>query len=67
MNLYALALVMEALLGWPLPSSTSGLFLVYGVILIVAGVFGTPVNLWTGISMAVVGGVFLVWSRIRPI
>jgi hypothetical protein len=44
-----------------------GLFLVYGVILIVAGAFGEAVNLWTGLAMAVFGGVFLVWARVRRI
>jgi uncharacterized membrane protein len=44
-----------------------GLFLVYGVILIVAGAFGDPVNLWTGLAMAVFGGAFLVWARVKRI
>ncbi|NUR92904.1 MAG: hypothetical protein HOY71_53280 [Nonomuraea sp.] len=44
-----------------------GLFAVYGVILIVMGIPGAAVNLWTGLAMAVVGGLFLAWSAIRPI
>ncbi|MFI7613394.1 hypothetical protein ACIBP6_19385 [Nonomuraea terrae] len=44
-----------------------GLFLVYGVILVVAGAFGDAVNLWTGLAMAVFGGAFVAWSRIRRI
>ncbi|WP_197093494.1 hypothetical protein [Nonomuraea sp. SBT364] len=44
-----------------------GLFLVYGVILIVAGVFGSPINLWTGLPMAVFGGAFVIWARVRRI
>ncbi|MGW3343824.1 hypothetical protein ACWDA3_10995 [Nonomuraea rubra] len=44
-----------------------GLFLLYGVILIVAGVVGSAVNLWTGLAMAVFGGAFVVWSRIRRV
>lgn len=44
-----------------------GLFLLYGVILIVAGVLGDVVNLWTGLPMAVFGAAFVAWARIRPI
>ncbi|MFC4119204.1 hypothetical protein [Nonomuraea zeae] len=44
-----------------------GLFLVYGVILIVAGVLGDAVNLWTGLAMAVFGGAFVVWARLKRI
>lgn len=43
-----------------------GLFVVYGVILIVVGLFGEAVNLWTGIAMAVFGAPFLIWAKIRP-
>ncbi|ETK36088.1 hypothetical protein GCM10009530_02660 [Microbispora corallina] len=53
-----------------------GLFLVYGVVLTVTGLFdgsqavqkaeGVRINLWTGIGMLVIGGVFLVWERLRP-
>ncbi|WP_188193071.1 hypothetical protein [Nonomuraea sp. SYSU D8015] len=42
-----------------------GLFLVYGVILIIAGVLGSVVNLWTGLVMAVFGGTFVLWARLR--
>jgi hypothetical protein len=54
-----------------------GLFLVYGVILAVTGLLdgraeidkaqGVRVNLWTGVAMLVVGAVFLVWQRLRPL
>jgi xanthine/uracil permease len=44
-----------------------GLFLLYGVILIVAGAFGSIVNVWTGIPMAVFGGAFVLWARLRGI
>lgn len=44
-----------------------GLFLLYGVILIVAGVLGSAINLWTGLAMAVFGGAFVVWARVRRI
>ncbi|NRQ39092.1 hypothetical protein HII36_45810 [Nonomuraea sp. NN258] len=42
-----------------------GLFALYGVILIVAGLLGEAVNLWTGLAMAVFGGAFLLWARLR--
>ncbi|WP_171074996.1 hypothetical protein [Nonomuraea basaltis] len=44
-----------------------GLFLVYGVILIIAGVLGSAVNLWTGLVMAVFGGSFVAWARVNRI
>ncbi|MEW9527754.1 hypothetical protein [Microbispora sp. NPDC049125] len=54
-----------------------GLFLVYGVILTVVGLLdgaqavqkaeGVRINLWAGIAMLVVGGVFLLWERLRPL
>ncbi|KAA9374268.1 hypothetical protein F5972_32400 [Microbispora cellulosiformans] len=53
-----------------------GLFLLYGLILTVTGLFdgaeeiqkaeGIRINLWTGIAMLVVGGAFLLWERLRP-
>ncbi|NUO99974.1 MAG: hypothetical protein HOW71_42980 [Nonomuraea sp.] len=42
-----------------------GLFLLYGVILTVAGLLGDPINLWTGLPMAVFGGGFVAWARVR--
>jgi hypothetical protein len=42
-----------------------GLFLVYGVILVVAGALGSAINLWTGLAMAVFGGAFVAWARVR--
>ncbi|GAA3210325.1 hypothetical protein GCM10020216_014120 [Nonomuraea helvata] len=42
-----------------------GLFLLYGVILVVAGALGSAVNLWTGLAMAVFGGTFVAWARLR--
>jgi hypothetical protein len=44
-----------------------GLFLLYGVILVVAGLFGSAVNLWTGLAMAVFGGAFVVWARVKGV
>ncbi|WP_187414630.1 hypothetical protein [Nonomuraea sp. PA05] len=44
-----------------------GLFLLYGVILIVAGLVGSVINLWTGLAMAVFGGAFVVWARIKRV
>ena len=54
------------------------LFGVYGVILMVMGLFfedeaelakagGIDINLWSGIVMLVVVAVFLLWVRLRPL
>ena len=53
-----------------------GLFLVYGVILLVVGIVGTSeiknkaaginVNLWTGIGMLVFGALMVAWALLRP-
>ena len=53
------------------------LFLVYGLLIGGAGLFDTDaaslvksqginINLWTGVSMAILGALFLVWWRLRP-
>lgn len=54
-----------------------GLFVLYGIMLTVAGFFtsdkdrakaaGLNINLWLGIGMLVVGVVFLAWFRLRPL
>jgi hypothetical protein len=54
-----------------------GLFVLYGVILTVVGATasesdlekasGINANLWTGICMAVFGGVMLAWALWRPV
>jgi hypothetical protein len=54
-----------------------GLFLVYGVMLTIAGFLvsdkarakaaGININLWLGIGMLVVGIIFLVWRALNPI
>lgn len=53
------------------------LFTLYGVVLIVVGLFdndaeiakaaGVAINLWTGVGMLVVGLLFLAWARLRPV
>ncbi|MFI8852656.1 hypothetical protein ACIGW3_21050 [Streptomyces sp. NPDC053499] len=53
-----------------------GLFVVYGVIVTIAGVFASDedlkkaqdinINLWTGIAMLILGVAFLVWLRLSP-
>jgi formate-dependent nitrite reductase membrane component NrfD len=52
------------------------LFLVYGVILTIAGALdgqaeinkaeGVRVNLWTGLAMLAIGAFFLIWDLTRP-
>lgn len=54
-----------------------GLFLLYGVMLTVAGFFTSSkelakashinINLWLGIGMLVIGGFFAAWWRLRPL
>jgi hypothetical protein len=53
-----------------------GLFVVYGVIVTVIGLFDSPseldkaqgvrINLWTGLGMLALGAVFLLWQWLRP-
>jgi drug/metabolite transporter (DMT)-like permease len=53
-----------------------GLLGVYGVILVLMGIFGDKelektgdinANLWAGVALVVVAAVFLTWARLRPI
>jgi hypothetical protein len=54
-----------------------GLFILYGAILFVLGIgasdadvekaAGVNVNLWTGLAMLIVGGIFLAWAFTRPL
>ena len=54
-----------------------GLFVVYGLMLTVAGFFTSDadekkaadvnINLWLGLGMLLVGIVFLVWLKVNPI
>jgi hypothetical protein len=54
-----------------------GLFLLYGVILVVVGVVGSDadktkaagvnVNLWTGLAMLVFGALMVFWALSRPV
>ncbi len=52
-----------------------GLLGVYGVILVLMGIFGDKeldktgdvnANLWAGLAMVVVSAVFVTWARLRP-
>jgi hypothetical protein len=53
------------------------LFVLYGVILVIAGLFdndeeiakadGIRINLWLGLAMAALGGLFLLWVWLRPL
>ena len=49
---------------------------IYGVLLLIAGIFmdaeeaktgGVNANLWTGLALVVAGAVFLLWARLKPI
>lgn len=54
-----------------------GLFVLYGVILVIVGIVGSDevknkaaginVNLWTGLAMLVVGGLMIFWALARPV
>ena len=54
-----------------------GLFTLYGVMLTIAGFFtsdsarqkasGININLWLGLGMLVLGLLFLLWHRLRPL
>jgi xanthine/uracil/vitamin C permease (AzgA family) len=54
-----------------------GLFVLYGVVLIVSGVAagaaaiqkasGVNINLWTGLGMLLLGLLFLLWYRLLPL
>jgi len=54
-----------------------GLFVVYGVIVTVLGIFdsqaeidkaqGVRINLWMGIGMLVIGTFFLTWWQLSPL
>ncbi|MCQ9184811.1 hypothetical protein KMT30_38410 [Streptomyces sp. IBSBF 2953] len=54
-----------------------GLFVVYGVIVTIAGITdsdaeidkaqGININLWTGLGMLALGIFFLVWLKLRPV
>ena len=54
-----------------------GLMSIYGLVLIVVGLFdsseeidkaaGIRINLWMGLGMLLVGVLFLVWARTRPL
>jgi xanthine/uracil/vitamin C permease (AzgA family) len=54
-----------------------GLFVVYGVMLTVAGFFtsqaeidkaaGINMNLWLGLGMLVLGLLFLLWMKVNPV
>src|SRR5215210_4633929 len=54
-----------------------GLFVIYGLILLVLGLgasdadveqaAGINVNLWTGLAMLIVGAFFIAWALTRPL
>jgi len=52
------------------------LMLIYGVILTIVGIVGSDeqktkaagenVNLWTGLGLLLIGGLFILWSLLSP-
>ncbi|MGQ4389858.1 hypothetical protein [Streptomyces sp. SAS_270] len=54
-----------------------GLFVIYGVIVTIAGftvsdadldkAVGVNINLWTGLGMLALGLFFLIWLKLRPL
>ncbi|HXR43883.1 MAG TPA: hypothetical protein VN759_03695, partial [Pseudolysinimonas sp.] len=56
-----------------------GLFVVYGVIVTIVGLVdlggdketkltgGIQINIWVGIGMLVLGGLFFLWDRLAPV
>ncbi|GAA1349256.1 hypothetical protein [Streptomyces beijiangensis] len=54
-----------------------GLFVVYGIIVTIAGIMasdadlkkaqGININLWTGLAMLALGLFFLIWLKLRPV
>jgi hypothetical protein len=56
-----------------------GLFLLYGLIVLIVGLVdlggdaetkmtgGIQINIWTGIGMLVLGGLFFLWDRLAPV
>ena len=54
-----------------------GLFVLYGVILLLLGIFGSHhiktkaagvnIDLWTGIGMLIFGGLMIFWALSRPV
>lgn len=54
-----------------------GLFLLYGVLLTIAGIVdgsaaekkaaGIDINIWTGLAMALFGLLMLAWMKLRPL
>jgi hypothetical protein len=60
-----------------LRSLIGGLFVLYGIMLIVAGSFTSKanlakadhinINLWMGIGMLILGVLFLLWWRLNPV
>lgn len=52
------------------------LLALYGVILLLMGVFGDPevdktggpnANLWAGVVLLVIGGAFIAWGLLKPV
>ncbi|MET7732842.1 hypothetical protein ABZT02_15935 [Streptomyces sp. NPDC005402] len=54
-----------------------GLFVLYGIIVTIAGINpsdatldkaeGVNINLWTGLGMLILGIFFLIWQKLKPV
>ncbi|MET8082321.1 hypothetical protein [Streptomyces sp. NPDC005303] len=54
-----------------------GLFVLYGIIVTIAGINpsdssldkseGVNINLWTGLGMLILGVFFLIWQKLKPV
>ena len=54
-----------------------GLMALYGVVLVIVGIAdsqqeieksaGIRINLWMGLGMLILGALFLLWARLRPL
>jgi xanthine/uracil/vitamin C permease (AzgA family) len=68
---------MQAANAFDLRRILAGLFLLYGILLTILGIFdsaaevekaaGVRINLWAGLGMIVMALLFLTWALLRPL
>jgi hypothetical protein len=68
---------MEAANLFDLRRIIGGLFVLYGILLVILGLLdsdaevaraaGVRINLWAGLGMLALGGLFLLWAFARPL